>query len=157
MKGLALALLVAGCGGEEGVRVCVKGPEAASLYDTVEVQMTFTMGPSGPVCSPAHVLVGPSNLPYCVLVSPGARYDYSVVLRATGWQDADPLARKQVNVKFTPGELVEEDVVLDASCDVCAPEEQCGDTGCEPVGWQGVFDGSGVQVDPVACDPEHSE
>jgi hypothetical protein len=91
------------------------------------------------------------------MVEPGSRYDYSVVLRATGWQNSEPLARQQVNIKFVPGDLVEEDVSLDASCDVCEPEEQCGDTGCEPVGWPHVFDGAGAVIDPVACDPAHAE
>lgn len=150
--GFALALAsFAGCGDDTvGVHVCVDGD--SSHFDAVDIELTFAADLGGPVCTPAVAHVGPGALPYCVLVTEGARYTHSVVVRATGYQGADVAARRQYTIPFQRGKLVEQTVNLDPSCGICAPETECaGRDECSPVSWPNVFDGGGAVMDPVEC------
>jgi hypothetical protein len=155
--GIAFTLCGAGCGHDEGIRVCIDAVEPCregACGDTLAVAVSLWREGETAFCEPATITTT-TVLPYCVAIVPGDRYAEGVAVRADLVGDGALRARREVGFTFVPGRIAHHVIRLDLSCfaaDPCADDAQCLDGACEPVPYGGrVFDGD-PPTDVVAGD-----
>lgn len=133
--GIVSLLLLAGCGDEEGLVVCVESAsfpgsdQSESLVVDVALSRTDER-----FCEPERIVRAPD---FCIGVAPGEEFAASVVVRAELYLEDDLAAGREAEYAFVDGEQRRYTLSLEAPCEAdtgCADGETCADGVCSRYG-----------------------
>jgi hypothetical protein len=115
---LCLAILLAGCGGEEAGIVLLLSAASPQDFDRVELEVAAAAELDGPLCAPALVGIDdPGCLPVSIAVVPGDVYGALLVARAIGLDAAGAeVARAEVATRFADDAVLDARLALDPPC-----------------------------------------